>query len=107
MKEYTRWLENCTGELLEELKSLEGNEAEIRTRFGSKAAFGTAGIRSIMGAGTAWLNELTVRQTARGLAAYVLASDESKTFLQNVKIMWACKSFRRVLISNVIKAPSS
>ena len=34
-------------------------------------------------------------------------SDESKTFLQNVKIMWACKSFRRVLISNVIKAPSS
>ena len=78
-KEYTRWLERCTGELLEELKSLEGNDAEIRTRFGSKAAFGTAGIRSIMGAGTAWLNELTVRQTARGLAAYVLASDESKT----------------------------
>ena len=78
-KEYSLWLENCTGELLEELKSLEGNDAEIQKRFGSKASFGTAGIRSIMGAGTAWLNELTVRQTARGLAAYVLGSDENKT----------------------------
>lgn len=32
-------------------------------------------------------------------------SNESKTFLENVKIMWDCKPFRRVLISNVIKAP--
>ena len=32
-------------------------------------------------------------------------SDDAKTFVQNVKIMWACKPFRRVLISNVIKAP--
>lgn len=32
-------------------------------------------------------------------------SNEGKTFLQNVKIMWDCKPFRRVLISNVIKAP--
>ena len=77
--EYSLWLEHCTGDLLEELKSLEGNDAEIQKRFGSKASFGTAGIRSIMGAGTAWLNELTVRQTARGLAAYVLGSDQNKT----------------------------
>lgn len=32
-------------------------------------------------------------------------SNESKTFIENVKIMWDCKPFRRVLISNVIKAP--
>ena len=32
-------------------------------------------------------------------------SDGGKTFIENVKIMWACKPFRRVLISNVIKAP--
>ena len=33
-------------------------------------------------------------------------SDGGKTFIENVKIMWACKPFRRVLISNVIKAPT-
>ena len=79
MKEYKRWLDNCQGQMLEELKALEGNEAQIQKRFGSNAAFGTAGIRSIMGVGTAYLNDLTVRRTARGLAKYLLSSGGSKT----------------------------
>ncbi len=33
-------------------------------------------------------------------------SDEKIGFIQNVKIMWACKPFRRILISGVIKAPT-
>ncbi len=32
-------------------------------------------------------------------------SDEAKGFVDNVKIMWGCKPFRRILISGVIKAP--
>ncbi len=32
-------------------------------------------------------------------------SDEAKGFIDNVKIMWGCKPFRRILISGVIKAP--
>ena len=32
-------------------------------------------------------------------------SDEHKGFVDNIKIMWACKPFRRVLISGVLKAP--
>ncbi len=32
-------------------------------------------------------------------------SDEHKGFVQNVKIMWGCMPFRRLLISGVIKAP--
>ena len=32
-------------------------------------------------------------------------SDEHKGFIDNVKIMWDCKPFRRILISGVIKAP--
>lgn len=32
-------------------------------------------------------------------------SDEHKGFVANIKIMWACKPFRRLLISGVIKAP--
>ncbi len=33
-------------------------------------------------------------------------SDEHKGFIDNVKIMWNCKPFRRILISGVIKAPT-
>lgn len=32
-------------------------------------------------------------------------SDEHKGFIQNVKIMWDCVPFRRILISGVIRAP--
>ena len=32
-------------------------------------------------------------------------SDEHKGFIQNVKIMWGCVPFRRILISGVIRAP--
>lgn len=32
-------------------------------------------------------------------------SDEHKGFIDNVKIMWGCMPFRRILISGVIKAP--
>lgn len=78
-KEFARWKDHCQGPLLEELQALEGNEAEIQARFGSRASFGTAGIRAVMGAGTARLNDLTVRQTARGLAKYLLESGGSKT----------------------------
>ena len=78
-KEFARWLEHCQGAMLEEVKALEGNDAEIEARFGKKAAFGTAGIRSIMGVGIARLNDLTVRQTARGLAKYLLQSGDAKS----------------------------
>lgn len=35
----------------------------------------------------------------------VQPSDEHKGFIDNIKIMWACKPFRRILISGVLKAP--
>lgn len=69
--EYARWLQNCTGEILDELKAMEHDEAKITACFGHKQTFGTAGIRSIMAPGIACLNDYTVRQTARGLAAYM------------------------------------
>lgn len=32
-------------------------------------------------------------------------SDEHKGFVENVKIMWGCKPFRRILISGVLRSP--
>lgn len=78
-KEYERWLAHCTGDTLEELKSIAGNDAEIEKRFSHRQAFGTAGIRSVMAAGLANLNEYTVRQAARGLAYYLAESGGDKS----------------------------
>ena len=77
--EFNRWKANCQGPMLEELLAMEHDDAAVQAAFGSKASFGTAGIRSVMGVGTARLNDLTVRQTARGLAKYLLESGGSKT----------------------------
>lgn len=79
MAEYTRWLQHADGEILEELKSIENDPVEIEKRFGHKQTFGTAGIRSVMAAGIANLNTYTVRQTARGLAAYLSGSEGEKS----------------------------
>ena len=77
-REYERWLANCTGETLDELRAMAGDDALIEQRFGHKQTFGTAGIRSIMGAGIACLNDYTVRQAARGLAAYLTETPGKK-----------------------------
>ena len=66
---YQRWLDHCTGELHDELVSISGDDAAIADRFYQTIAFGTAGLRGVMGAGTNRLNCYTV-----GLAAYGLAS---------------------------------
>lgn len=74
---YKLWLQNATDdpELIEELKSIEGNEKEIHDRFYQQLKFGTAGLRGTLGAGTNRMNIYVVRQATQGLANYV-----NKTF---------------------------
>ena len=76
---YSLWLDHAEGEILEELKAVQGDEKEISCRFGTVQAFGTAGIRSIMGAGSSLLNDYTVRRVARGLARYMMQNDVNKS----------------------------
>ncbi len=74
MKLYNEWC-NCATEdkdLLEELKSVNGNDEEIYDRFYRTLEFGTAGLRGIIGAGTNRMNIYVVRQATQGLANYVL-----------------------------------
>ena len=56
----------------EELKALEGNEAEIEDRFYRQLEFGTGGLRGVIGAGTNRMNIYTVRQATQGLANYII-----------------------------------
>jgi phosphoglucomutase len=55
----------------EELRAIAGDEKEIEERFYRNLAFGTAGLRGIIGAGTNRMNIYTVRKATQGLANYI------------------------------------
>ncbi|MBW9094579.1 phospho-sugar mutase [Microbacterium jejuense] len=74
------WLaQDPDGETRAELRALieaaEADDAaaraELDDRFGTRLAFGTAGLRGALGAGTNRMNRVLVAQAAAGLAAYV------------------------------------
>ena len=62
----------------QELQSVDGNEEELKSRFGSDLQFGTAGMRGIMGMGSNRLNRYTVRRAAQGMAAWLASTDLPK-----------------------------
>lgn len=56
------------------------NEPELQSRFGTRLAFGTAGLRGELGAGPNRMNRVLVAQAALGLAMYLAeVSDERPT----------------------------
>ena len=72
MEKYTSWI-NCsamTEELLSELRSM--NQDQISDSFYRDLAFGTGGLRGVLGAGTNRMNLFTVMKATRGLARYLL-----------------------------------
>ena len=79
-KKYQEWLNNPNfdDETKEELKSIEGNEEEIKDRFYKELEFGTAGLRGIIGAGTNRMNKYTVGKATQGLANYIKARGEEE-----------------------------
>ena len=74
-KNYSRWCDRATEDpdVAAELRSIAGNESEIRERFYRPLAFGTGGLRGVIGAGTNRMNIYTVRRATQGLANYLKA----------------------------------
>ncbi len=70
---YEQWLANPYFDeaTKAELTSIRGDEKEIEDRFYTSLAFGTAGLRGVIGAGTNRMNIYTVRKTTQGLANYI------------------------------------
>lgn len=66
-EEYERWLANATadGDVLAELKTLD--DAKIEDAFYRDLAFGTGGLRGVIGAGTNRMNIYTVAKASQGL----------------------------------------
>ena len=92
-----------------ELKSIEGNQAEIRERFYSDLEFGTAGLRGIIGAGTNRMNIYVVARATQGLANYIISKHGQE---RGVAIAFDCRHFSpefadiaaRVLAANGIRS---
>ena len=70
-KEYERWLENATADadVAAELKTLD--DARIEDAFYRDLAFGTGGLRGVIGAGTNRMNIYTVAKASQGLVDYL------------------------------------
>ncbi len=73
MDDYKRWLEADLEDaaLKAELEAIDGKEEEIKDRFAVSLAFGTAGLRGVLGAGSNRMNIYVVRQATQGLANWV------------------------------------
>lgn len=73
-EKYEEWLNNpfFDEEVKQELLSIKDNEEEKEDRFYKDLAFGTAGLRGVVGIGTNRMNKFTVGKATQGLAEYII-----------------------------------
>ena len=78
--ELNRWLERAgeDPDLTAELKEVRQDEKAVADRFYRHLAFGTGGLRGVIGAGTNRMNLYTVRRATQALADYLNASSLPK-----------------------------
>ena len=76
LEAYEKWCKNAVADkdVVEELKNMEGDEAKIEDAFYRNLAFGTGGLRGVIGAGTNRMNIYTVAKASQGLANYIIAN---------------------------------
>ncbi len=81
MEKYNLWRAHATedADITAELALVEGKDAEIRDRFYRELAFGTGGLRGVIGAGSNRMNIYTVRKATQGLADYLNNRYDSST----------------------------
>ena len=73
--ELDRWLERAgeDPDLVAELREVRQDEKAVSDRFYRDLAFGTGGLRGVIGAGTNRMNIYTVRKATQGLANYIIS----------------------------------
>lgn len=74
MKEYKRWMKQAIADvdIANELKRMD--DSQIEDAFYRDLAFGTGGLRGVIGAGTNRMNVYTVAKASQGLADYLKKS---------------------------------
>ncbi|MEZ9595298.1 phospho-sugar mutase [Shewanella sp. 10N.261.52.F9] len=118
------WIESDPDPLMQhELQQLvdADNTNELEARFAGRLAFGTAGLRGVVGAGPTRMNRLVVQQTSAGLGAYlkgqisdvatrgvIIGYDgrhDSKQFAQDAAGVLTAMGIKVYLTANVAATP--
>jgi len=112
-RRFEQWLTHPTLEptMREALLNMKDDPEKIHSHFGSELAFGTGGMRGIIGPGLNRINRYTIRRVTQGLADY-LNSNFPKNLTQKVAIAFDTRRYSHdfaetaalVLAANDIKA---
>ena len=106
----SRWLERAGDDpdLIRELTEVQEDAKAVSDRFYRHLAFGTGGLRGVIGAGTNRMNIYTVRRATQGLADYLNATDLPKSVAiahdSRIKGERFARETARVLAANGITA---
>ena len=109
-QQLTRWLERAgeDPDLIAELHQVKDDPKAVADRFYRDLAFGTGGLRGVIGAGTNRMNIYTVRRATQGLADYLNAADLPKAVAiardSRLKGEMFAREAARVLAANGITA---
>lgn len=110
MTEYERWMktELDDPDLKKELEEIRDRPEEIRDRFYRSLAFGTGGLRGVIGAGTNRMNVYTVRKATQGLACYLKKHAEAPSaaiaYDSRIKSGLFARQAAAVLAANGVRA---
>ena len=109
-KQLSRWLERAVEDpdLIAELNGVKDDPEAVSDRFYRDLAFGTGGLRGVIGAGANRMNIYTVRRATQGLADYLTASSLPKAVAiahdSRIKGDLFAREAARVLAANGITA---
>ncbi len=107
---YTLWTQKAEEDpdLITELHEMKDDHEAVLDRFYRDLAFGTGGLRGVIGAGTNRMNIYTVRRATQGLADYLNATDLPKAVAiardSRLKGELFARETARVLAANGITA---
>ena len=108
-EKYELWLKNATADpdIVAELLAIKDDAEAINDRFYKDLAFGTGGLRGVIGAGTNRMNIYTVGRATQGLAEYVNSvSEKGKVAIaydSRIKSDTFAKHSAAILAANGIK----
>lgn len=119
LEKYNLWINNVKDEeLLEELKNM--TEEDMKEAFNTDISFGTAGLRGLLGAGSANMNIITVAKVTYGLVNYLkenfkgenllvaISRDprhKSKTFVDLIISILAENNIKSIIFDDVKPTP--
>ncbi len=119
-KLYGEWLKNATADpdIINELREIKNDREAINDRFYKDLAFGTGGLRGVIGAGTNRMNVYTVGRATQGLAEYVnsvtdngsvaIAYDsriKSETFARHAATILAANDIKVYIYKELMPTP--